>query len=221
VRNLDELAIDMTQVLLQVRDSDVVKVLKSVGFRHLADLVYLTCEAERFPAEPVAGELTFEPYAGSQRNRLLHLIERSYEGTLDCTALNGVRDVDDVVNGYQATGVYRQENWMIVRHNGGDVGILLLTDHPKARHWELMYMGLVPEARSHGWGRQITRHAQWMAGRAKIDRIVVAVDSTNTPAMRTYARTGFEPWDRRSVYVRFPQNETAASRHPAKGERSR
>jgi ribosomal protein S18 acetylase RimI-like enzyme len=206
VRNLDELAIDMTQVLLQLRNPDVVKVLRHVGFRHLADLVYLTCEAERFPAEPAVGELTFETYAGSQRQRLKQLIERSYDGTLDCTALNGVRDVDDVVNGYQATGVYRAENWLIVRHQDEDVGILLLADHPKARHWELMYMGLVPEVRGHGWGGQITRHAQWLARGANVDRIVLAVDSTNTPAVRTYARSGFEPWDRRSVYVRFPQN---------------
>ena len=41
--------------------------------------------------------------------------------------------------------------------------MLLLADHPKARHWELMYMGLVPEVRGRGWGRQIARYAQWLA----------------------------------------------------------
>ena len=95
----------------------------------------------------------------------MRLVERTYEGTLDCTALNGVRDIDDVINGYQATGVFRPENWLFVRSGGQDVGVLLLADHPQARHWELMYMGLVPEVRGRGWGRQIARYAQWLAPR--------------------------------------------------------
>ena len=37
-------------------------------------------------------------------------------------------------------------------NDGRDVGVLLLADHPRARHWELMYMGLVPEARGTGLG---------------------------------------------------------------------
>ena len=87
-----------------------------------------------------------------------------HEGTLDCARrLNGVRDIDDVVNGYQATGVFCPEKWQFVRSDGRDVGVLLLADHPKAKHWELMYMGLIPEVRGRGWGRQITRYAQWLA----------------------------------------------------------
>jgi ribosomal protein S18 acetylase RimI-like enzyme len=67
-----------------------------------------------------------------------------------------------------------------------------------------MYMGLVPEARGRGWGRQITQHAQWSASRAGVERIVLAVDRVNEPALRMYRSTGFEMWDRRCVYVRFP-----------------
>ena len=81
---------------------------------------------------------------------------------------------------------------------------MLLADHPKARHWELMYMGLVPEVRGRGWGRQITRYAQWLARGAAIERIVVAVDAANSPADAMYRSTGFEMWDRRTVYLRFP-----------------
>jgi ribosomal protein S18 acetylase RimI-like enzyme len=93
---------------------------------------------------------------------------------------------------------------MIVRARGEDVGVLMLADHPDARHWELMYMGLVPEVRGKRWGEQITRHAQWLAGQVGVERIVLAVDSTNLPALRMYRRTGFETWDKRAVFVRFP-----------------
>jgi ribosomal protein S18 acetylase RimI-like enzyme len=205
VCDLDASAIEMTQVLVGPADSARVPELERVNFCRLAELLYMTCEAPRFPRErPSFGDVTFTAYNDSQRTRLMRLIERSYEATLDCVGLNGVRDLHHVVAGYQATGTYRPENWLIVSAGQTDAGILLLADHPKAGHWELMYMGLVPEARGRGWGRQITQHAQWLASRAGVARIVLAVDSQNEPALRMYRSAGFEMWDRRTVYVRFP-----------------
>jgi ribosomal protein S18 acetylase RimI-like enzyme len=205
VRSLDETVVEMTQVLISDEQSDSIGVLEHVGFRHLADLLYLTCEAQRFPTESVReAQIEFVPYSGPLRSRMMRLIERTYEQTLDCTALNGVRDVDNVVNGYQSTGNFKPQNWMIVRANSEDVGVLLLADHPAAKHWELMYMGLVPEVRGKHWGQQITRYAQRLAGQAGVERIVLAVDSTNAPALRMYRSTGFEIWDKRTVFVRFP-----------------
>lgn len=204
---LDRTGIDLVQSLLAAPDISTINVLRHVGFRHLADLLYLSCEAGRFPlSAPEPCEVQFEDYATTQRGRLIRLVERTYEGTLDCTALNGVRDLDDVVNGYQNTGTFRAENWQFVRRDGEDVGVLLLADHPQARHWELMYMGLVPDVRGRGWGRQIARYAQWLAHGAAVERILVAVDAANTPAADAYRSSGFELWDRRAVYLRFPAN---------------
>jgi mycothiol synthase len=201
---LDGAAIGMAQVLLPRRDERVVPMLESVGFSHLAELLYLTCEADRFLTEPQPErELQFMPYDERNRERLGSLIEQSYVGTLDCPALNGARGMDDVIAGYQATGLFRPEIWQIVRHNGEDVGVLLLADHPSARHWELVYMGLVPKGRGRGWGRQITQHAQSLARLANVERIVLAVDAANFPALEMYRAMGFEKWDRRHVFVRF------------------
>jgi ribosomal protein S18 acetylase RimI-like enzyme len=210
IRMLDETAIEMTQALLPSGDSAAAPVLSALGFRHLAELLYMSCEAERFPtAPPAAMELKFEAYRGTQRGRLIAIVEQTYRETLDCIGLNGMRTVDDVIDGYQGTGVFRAENWQIVRAGGRDVGVLLLADHPPARHWELMYMGLMPEARGQGWGGRITEHAKWLARGAGIERIVLGVDSTNTPALRMYRAAGFEVWDRRTVHVRSP-GETSA-----------
>jgi ribosomal protein S18 acetylase RimI-like enzyme len=205
VESLDDTGVEMTQTLVSPADEHVIRVLTHVNFRQLADLLYLTCEASRFAQSPPPDtELEFVTYDGTQRARLMRLIERSYESTLDCAALNGVRDVDNVVTGYQATGSYKPENWQLVKAHGEDVGVLLLADHPKVGHWELMYTGLIPEARGRGWGREVTQYAQWMANRAGVERIVLAVDSVNEPAIRVYRSSGFEIWDKRSVYVRFP-----------------
>ena len=207
IADLDATSVEMAQVFLSSPDIETIAVLRHVRFRHLADLMYLACQSERFPlAAPDPCELRYVPYDGTQRGQLMQLIDKTYEGTLDCTALNGVRDIDHVINGYQATGVYRPENWFFVQSDH-DVGVLLLADHPKARHWELMYLGLVPEARGRGWGRQVTRYAQWLARGANVERIVVAVDAANAPAVAMYRSAGFEMWDKRAVYVRFPSTE--------------
>jgi ribosomal protein S18 acetylase RimI-like enzyme len=204
-RALDETAIVMSQVLLPAVDSQTVQLLTHVDFRHLADLLYLSCEAEQFPTtRPEPLDLQFEPYSAAQRRRLMGLVDRTYEGTLDCTSLNGVRDLDDVINGYQATGTFRPENWQFIQAAGADVGVLLVADHDQHGHRELMYMGIVPEVRGRGWGRQIARFAQWQARTAGVERIVVAVDASNSPAVAMYRMTGFEIWDRRAVYLRFP-----------------
>jgi mycothiol synthase len=208
VELLDDTGVEMTQTLVPPSDEHVIRLLTHVNFRHLANLLYLTCEASRFAQTPSPDtELEFVTYDGTQRARLMRLIELSYESTLDCAALNGVRDVDNVVTGYQATGSYRPEIWQLVRSKGEDVGVLLLADHPKVGHWELMYTGLIPEVRGRGWGRQVTQYAQRMASRAGVERIVLAVDSVNEPAIRMYHSTGFEMWDKRSVYVRFPASK--------------
>jgi mycothiol synthase len=212
VRDLDETAIDLTQTLLQSPDIETIRVMRHVGFRHEADLLYLTCEAARFPlAAPEPCEIEYEVYSATQRGRLTQLVERTYVDTLDCTALNGARDIEDVINGYQATGIFRPENWLFLRVDGRDVGVLLLADHSQSRQWELMYMGLVPEVRGRGWGRQIARYAQWLGRGACVERILVAVDATNAPAAAAYRSTGFEIWDRRAVYLRFPAKSSTPS----------
>jgi mycothiol synthase len=203
---IDETAAEMMQVFLSAPAAETVRVLKHVGFRHIADLRYMTAESSRFPLAAPPGELEYVSYNGTQRGRLLELVARTYEGTLDCRELDGVRDLDHVINGYQGTGVFRPENWLFVRSDGRDVGVLLLADHPKGRHWELMYTALVPEARGQGWGRQIARYAQWLGRGANIERIVVAVDAANWPAVAMYRDSGFELWDQRAVYVRVPKS---------------
>ena len=180
--------------------------MRHVGFQHLADLLYLSCEAARFPlAAPEPLEVEFEPSRRRNHGPLLNLIERTYEGTLDCTALNGTHDVDDVVNGYQSTGDFRPENWLFVRTAGADVGVLLLADHSEAQE-------LGTDVYGFGAGSSRARMGQANyavcavadARQGRIERILVAVDASNRPAAAAYRQTGFEMWERRAVYLRFP-----------------
>ena len=53
-----------------------------------------------------------------------------------------------------------------------------------------------------GDGKLRSMRKRWPT-RADVERIVLAVDAANEPALRMYRTAGFESWDQRSVYVRF------------------
>ena len=176
--------------------------LRAAGFELLAELVYLVSGEEQFPASLPATSLEFEPYDSAHHDRLARLVEATYERTLDCPRLDGIRQTEDVLAGYRATGVFSPTRWLLVRHHAEDVGCLILADHPEQENFELVYMGLVPSARGNGWGKDITRRAQWLTRQAGRPRLVLAVDAGNGPGMRTYLALGFQAWDRRSVYLK-------------------
>lgn len=177
--------------------------LREHGYQPLADLLYLVSLEDEFPAGLPKGPLEFEPYSVVNHKRLAEIVEATYRQTLDCPQLDGVREIEDVLAGYRATGVFDPSRWLIVRHQGQDVGCLLLADHPEDENWELVYMGVAGSRRGHGWGMDIARHAQWRTRRAGRPRLVLAVDAANEPAIRAYAAVGFKAWQRRSVFLRI------------------
>lgn len=176
--------------------------LEQTDYRHVADLLYLVCQADQFPTQPPGDALQFEPYQPEDPARLIRVVEATYEQSRDCPALDGVREMGDVLEGYRATGVFDPNRWLIVRHGRQDVGCLLLADHPEHGNWELVYMGVVSSQRGKAWGIEITRYAQWLTGRAGRQRLVLAVDAANGPAIRMYSAAGFRSWDQRHIYLK-------------------
>ncbi len=180
--------------------------LQAGGFALLADLLYLQASNEAFPTEQPAYPFELQPLTSGSEARLIEAIDRTYVGTKDCPQLDGCRDTADVIDGYRAIGDYRPELWLIARRDGVDVGCLLLADHPDLGHYELVYMGLTPEARGQGLGQPLVRAAQWLTRQGGRDRLVLAVDAANRPALQLYDATGFQAFDRRSVYWKQLRN---------------
>ena len=205
VEFLESAGVTMAQVLLD-QHADPHRVdLKAAGFSHFADLHYLACTQVSFPSHPPNTNLSYLAYLPEHDARFRAVIEKTYEATLDCPALNGVRKTEDVLAGYQSTGVFRPENWRLFSDQQDDVGCLLLADHPTADQLELVYMGVVPAARGRRLGYELTRHAQWITHCAGRSRLVLAVDAKNRPAIDSYLSAGFFCWDRRTVFLRtFP-----------------
>jgi len=177
--------------------------LADARFEHVADVHFMASLAGSFPASLPKTELEFESHTPRNEARLARMVEATYRETLDCPWLNGVRDTSDVLSGYRETGVFDPSRWLLLRHAGRDVGALLLADHPATDQWEIVYMGLVPEARGHGWGLELVRYAQWLVREAGRSRLVLAVDAENRPAIDAYQAAGFVQWDTRQVHIRM------------------
>jgi ribosomal protein S18 acetylase RimI-like enzyme len=62
-------------------------------------------------------------------------------------------------------------------------------------------MGLVPEARRSGFGREILLHALCEARSAGASQVTLSVDDRNYPAHSLYRQVGFELFDRRAVLL--------------------
>ena len=158
--------------------------LECSGFQHAADLLDLV-SLKKFVSRCCApnSSISLERYEGPQKERLVRLVERTYQDTLDCPTLNGVRSIADVVEGYRSIG--RRCVGLAGRSlpdKSQDVGCLLLAEHPAHSNLEVVYVGVTPEHRGHGFGVALTRDAQWIARERGLDRVVLAVDAANSPA---------------------------------------
>jgi len=195
----------LAQALLADNDQPAARLFAMGGFTHAANLLYLAAEVNDRPENPPPLPFEIETFTPQAESRLIQLIERTYVGTLDCPRIDGLRKTADVVAGYQSVGEFRPELWKIAQHGGADVGCLLVNLHPDVKHAEIVYVGLVPEVRRRGWGLLLTQLAQWIARQVSCNRVVLAVDAANEPAIRPYTLAGFSLFDRRTVWIRSLQ----------------
>lgn len=207
---VDKRHIPLAQLVVSAEEGYSTEACQAAGFPKFAKLVYLYVELEAdarrrelssLPASPPV--VRFIGDAGSEPQRLQRAIEQTYVGTLDCPALDGVRPLDQVLEGYRSQGRHWPEHWYLVQAKGQDVGALILAEHPGLGNWELIYMGLAAHVRGRGWGESVVRFAIDVAARQGAERLVCAVDAANEPALNVYRRLGFIDWAERIVYARL------------------
>jgi ribosomal-protein-alanine N-acetyltransferase len=66
---------------------------------------------------------------------------------------------------------------------------------------ELVYLGIVPEARGRGFAATALAELGAAAAAAGIRSITLSVDERNKPARRLYDRAGFQEADRRRLFL--------------------
>lgn len=211
VDRLDDADLWLGQCLLEPEETRDRRRMERNGFAHLADLLYLVRPVnEPLPApEPRRLEaLTYDP--ASNHDRFVRVLEKTYVNTRDCPALNGCRTGDQALFGHRLSGEFDPARWKLYRAEGTDVGLLLMNDHPDQDAWEVVYMGIVPEARGRGYGRAMLLSGLHEARSAGRRAVLLAVDARNRYALKLYRDLGFTELLTRSVHARLrPQSPTA------------
>ena len=204
------------------RDDGVTRWCHTLGFREIAQLQYLSgsitgntgpqtirgaVEIRRRPAQIQDAD---------QLTAFARLIERTYVDTLDCPQLAEYRTALQTISGYRQSSAFDPRLWFEIVSLDGDeepVGCVVLSNHGCSAESqggvnehggviELVYMGLVPEARGRNWGDQVVAQAIEAARQAGANQMIMAVDQQNQPAKRIYQRWGFEVILTETVWVK-------------------
>ncbi len=179
------------------------------GFDRLACLHYLQRVIPTGSKMPdVPDDVELRPYRTGEHDLFIRALDASYEQTLDCPSLRGVRQTEDVLEGHRATGQFEPDLWTLLLINGRPLGTLLLNPVPEHGSVELVYLGLAPAARGRGLGGMLLRRglAQCASRRERVMRL--AVDEDNCPAMGLYRNAGFIRVARKQALVRTLNDHT-------------
>ena len=179
----------LAQALPEPDEPWAVRAYLDAGFTKVGDLVYMRRPLSE-PLDSAPGEwpdgITVRPVASLEADRgmLIEALDRSYQQTLDCPELCGLRETADVLESHRATGVFDHKIWWIAFRDSQPQGCILLARAPEHRSVELVYLGLSPELRGRGVGAGLLRLGlARIVGSAEAHHIACAVDLRNTPAI--------------------------------------
>lgn len=197
----------IAQAILDIDDSGQRAALEGAGFINAGTLRYLRREPTPVAELPSLNErwpegVTVELVDPVDHTELGLALEGSYEGTLDCPELCGLRETADIIASHRATGVWDPGLWWLVRDRGTPAGAGLFNPCPAQAHSELVYLGLAPSARGRGVASRLLNLGLDATLRKHRLPITCAVDERNTPAQKLYERAGFTLFERRVAFVR-------------------
>ncbi|MEM9662623.1 MAG: GNAT family N-acetyltransferase [Planctomycetota bacterium] len=201
--------VTLAQALPDPQDTWACSCFERVGMQSVGDLAYMSRRFVGSRPEPrphLPAGIALRPPGdlrrpGDDRTRLCDLLAATYEGTLDCPELCGMRDVGDILESHLAAGSYEPRHWLIATQGGEDIGCCLVSLNDEGATAELVYIGLTPSARGKGTARWLLETSIWGLRTTAAQQMVCAVDKRNTPAATLYHGSGFREFASRRALV--------------------
>lgn len=209
--------VQLAQTLTDPTDSVARELFLARSFGEVAELLYLQADLRRpVPPPRLPDGFDWLTYGPESHDAFARTIVQTYRDSLDCPALNGLREIEDVIAGHKASGggpkSFDPGWWFLLRDGDGPLAVLLLarTAAPHAAA-ELVYLGLIPAARGRGVGDILMRQALHvvsssaiggLAGGGNLSSLALAVDAHNTRALRLYHRHGLRRVGSKRAFVR-------------------
>lgn len=201
---------------------------EEMGFTKAGDLEYLamdfdtSCDAMTPPEGVPRKQLEVRQVNvedSMEMAELSDLVQATYRGSMDCPALEQFRTAAQIIDGYQSVPTYAPDLWMTFHETSANrtsanrdkdsfpIGCLLMARHlgdtpSDPSVLELVYMGVVPEARGRGFSADLLAVAQQCCRRESASRLILAVDKNNGPARDAYFRLPMKLVLRETVWVR-------------------
>jgi ribosomal protein S18 acetylase RimI-like enzyme len=201
----------LAQLLLEPSELKTAEALRSEGFENLAVLLYLQRTLTRdVPAPPSAPDFAMIHYSEQTHPLFARAILATYEDSLDCPRLHGLRSIEEVIAGHKASGAFDPNLWFCVVPAGAGtehvdpLGVLILSPVPGHPTMELVYIGLAPAARGRRLGDLLLQIALHQTQQAGLQQLTLAVDQGNAPALRLYYRHGLGEIHRRIAMLKIP-----------------
>ncbi|MFG0255955.1 MAG: GNAT family N-acetyltransferase, partial [Rhodopirellula sp. JB053] len=139
---------------------------------------------------------------------------------LDCPPLENFRTVQEIIAGYRTAAAFAPDLWFIARESldeessiqePANVGCLILARHASSHCEsdeeynpsaviELVYMGITPQYRGRGYGEALLRKLIDICQQHSAERLILAVDRDNHPALAAYKSIGMQPLFRETVW---------------------
>jgi mycothiol synthase len=141
-------------------------------------------------------------YSAEDHRTFARGIMASYQASMDCPSLNGLRDIEDIMAGHKATGAFDPGLWLALCEGEAPAAVLLLSRVPRTDVLELVYLGLMPAYRGRGLGDLLMRRAVAAIHETGCARLSLAVDAQNMPALKLYWRHGMQAMGRKVAMIR-------------------
>ncbi len=204
IERLSEAGVSIMQAIVECDEFSGRQILTRNGLPYLTDLVFMERPLNQSLPDAADPELEFVTYQDETHDRFVNLLRESYRATFDCPELDGVRTAEQALAGHRATGEFDPEFWRLFRLDGRDVGVLLISAHSAQQAWELVYMGVVPEARGVSLGRRMLTATIPRLCTENFRTIFLAVDTRNRYALNAYERLGFVTVATRALHLQLP-----------------
>jgi ribosomal protein S18 acetylase RimI-like enzyme len=201
---LTEQGAKLVQSLLIEEEKFLAGTLERNGFNHITQLWYMRRDLKIL--SDLLGEpdrLEYQPYSSCAKTQFNQTLLRTYESTQDCPEVNGVRGIEEVIAGHKNQGRHDPNTWWLAFHRGQPIGVLMIAEMPDMKSWELLYVGVVREARGKGFGRELVLRGLLEARALEAPQLTLSVDARNQVALKLYKNAGFEAYDQRDVYLRI------------------